>query len=321
MFFTVLFFCSARIANGQTTFAPAGSEWYHTMNWGVFHSYNSGDTIIAGITCRKITRKALYSKFGPRILDLPTLCVYNTTDTVFVYNSLFSRFTPLYVFNVKEGDTVRIPILQNDIGSVYAQFRDSTFSFRVDSVRMKKYDTSLLKTVYPHPLGDYDRSNYVYYYRRFRSGDTIDAYAEKLGTINAGFMPCGFPALGVSGPNTEELQLAASLRCYSEPSLSVKLTAEPCDYPREVSPELAASACISPNPEMTKLIIETHASTFTSFTLTGFLGNAFMSGAITSPKTEVDISALNPGICYILLKGPEGVRTAKFIKELPAKTK
>jgi hypothetical protein len=55
-FIALLFFATGSFA--QTTFAPAGSEWYHGMPYGTFHSYYTGDTVIAGITARKVVQKA-----------------------------------------------------------------------------------------------------------------------------------------------------------------------------------------------------------------------------------------------------------------------
>lgn len=72
------------------------------------------DTVILGVNCKKIERevfiKTRYSDDPDNILissrPQKDLYVYDNAETVFVYNENFNRFTPLYIFNVNEGDTV-----------------------------------------------------------------------------------------------------------------------------------------------------------------------------------------------------------------------
>ena len=235
-------------SHAQTMFAPPGSEWYHHMSDGVFHSYYVGDTTISGIACRKVIRNASVKEplagMGLHVEDLPTIYVYNNSDTVFVYNTIFSRFTPLYVFNVNDGDIVHLPMLPDDIGMNVFSYADSQFSFRVDSVRMKLYDTTMLKTVYTHVLGNPD-SVYTYNYAPF--ADTFGAYAEKLGALYIGIMPFGYPA---AIPLTESSQLADTLRCYTDPMLSVHLVSGNCGLPTEQVAEASINGAIRifPNP-------------------------------------------------------------------------
>ena len=99
-----------------------GGEWYHQMFYGAFHSYYNGDTVINGIHCRQVERKAIVSAYwsvttGISVRDLPTLYVYNNADTVFVYNQLFDWFTSLYLFNVHPGDSTGV--YAEMIGGVY----------------------------------------------------------------------------------------------------------------------------------------------------------------------------------------------------------
>ena len=301
-----LCFSVAAVSNAQTVFAPAGSEWYHTMHRGVFHSYNNGDTTIVGKPCRKIRRSAQYVSYGPPVDDLTTLYVYNTADTVFVYNSYYSQFTPLYVFNVNDGDTVHLPILPDDIGMLTTSFADSTFSFRVDSVRMKLYDTAMLKTVFIHSLGD-PFSNYIFNY-----GDTVDAYAERLGALDIALMPFGGPAVI---PLTESAQLGGSIRCYHDPSISVKLVPQACDYPLELMQAYGAPVSIFPNPATSEITVYTNASVYTSLTVTNVLGQEIVTETIAQGETRMGIDNFAPGLYYISLKKASGeMLTQKFVK-------
>jgi len=290
--------------DAQTTFAPAGSEWYHSMDVGVFHSYYASDTVIAGTPCRQIVRKAEtqdpeYS-MGLHVEDHATLYIYNTADTVFVYNTFFHRFTPLYVFNVSDGDTVRLPILPIDVdylsfamaGSVATT--DSTFSFRVDSVRMKLYDTAMLKTVYTTPLGNPD-SNYVYHY-----GDTLGAYAEHIGSIYWGLMPRGEPAVNLAD---ESVQYETGLRCYNDPTMSIKLVSGICGIPpTQVTVLHTEPVSIFPNPAFEVLNITGIAPGINiHISITDMAGRVVTTQASNAANgvVSISVSALPTGI-YIL---------------------
>jgi len=203
------------------------------MAYGVFHSYYTGDTIILGKTCRTVIQKGLVdtpaSTMGLHVYDLTTLYLYNNSDTVFMYNYLFKRFTPLYVFNVNPGDTIRLPILPYD----YCNYptittTDSTFKIVVDSVKMVLYDTANLKTIYSHSIGS-RTSDYVYDYAN-SFGDTVEGvYAEKIGSISIGFLPMYLS----SAVNLldESCEGPGALRCYNDNTLSVKLTTGLCSIP------------------------------------------------------------------------------------------
>ena len=282
----------------QTMFAPPGSEWYHLMGDGVFHSYYAGDTVISGIACRKIVRNAFVKEpeasMGLHVSDLSTLYVYNTTDTVFVYNTIFSRFTPLYLFNVTDGDTVRLPILPNDIGQLQYLTPDSSFSFRVGSVRMILYDTATLKTVYTHGLGD---GVSTYQYNFAFNADSTGAYAERIGAVGIGFMPFGRPAVLLT---TESAQPADSIRCYTDPTLSIHLVSGICGLPSEQVPTPTEIQVISvtPNPSDDQV-------TITNLTANAFIELVDMAGRVVmqinagSGSQVVPVSQLQTGI-YIL---------------------
>ncbi len=305
LFSFLLLFLFSLSLRSQTMFAPPGSEWYHGMGWGVFHSYYAGDTVISGTACRKIIRNADVEEpeanQGLHVDDLPTLYVYNTTDTVFVYNTIFSRFTPLYVFNINDGDTVHLPILPDDICQLTYVSTDSTFTFRVDSVRTKQFDTASLRTVYTSPLGTIS-SNYVYGYSAF--SDTVGAYAEQLGALHIGIMPSGGPGACLT---TESLQLAGNIRCYTDPSLSIHMVSGLCGLPPEkiIAQDVKQAVTVYPNPAVDHVTI-TNLIGCTAIDLQDMAGRVVSMVNTFNGSGVVPTSSLQTGI-YVLKIAQPGV--------------
>jgi hypothetical protein len=307
LFFSVLFACIifSSSLQAQTLFAPAGAEWYHSItDMGVFHSYYTGDTVISGISCRSIVRKAIteppYSTAGLYIRDLPTLYFYNSSDTVFIYNSLFNRFTPLYVFNVHDGDTVRLTILPPEVNEFSGPYADSTFGFVVDSVRMVLYDTATLKTVYTRRIGNCTNTRYVYTYG---NGDSIGAYAERIGGISIGLSPqyvCGANLVDMS------YETQGALRCYNDPTLSVKLVSGICGAPPSTSVAAMNKQAISifPNPatDIINIINEIPTSS-TLVSITNVDGREMMNEILFNNmhNTAINISQLPSGVYIVKL--------------------
>ncbi|MBS1585673.1 MAG: T9SS type A sorting domain-containing protein [Bacteroidetes bacterium] len=293
------------IANAQATFAPPGSEWYHSQQYGVFHCYYAGDTVINNIASRIIVRKALtrdpYYSQGLHVDDQSTIYVYNNTDTVFIYNRYFHRFTPLYVFNVNDGDTIRLPIIPIDYGQLTLAYPDSTFRIVVDSVRNKLYDTAMLKTVYVHAIGNPD-SAYVL--------DYGVGYAATIGGLGTGLIPMGTPA---AIPLTESLQPATGIKCYNDPTLSIKLVAGICGIPPVGIPTIASvkEVELTPNPVSGILTISC-PQPITSLHIYDAMGREVYKGASADKKMHIDLTALPAGIYFAHINGTE---VRRFIKE------
>ena len=288
----------------QSMFAPVGSEWYHTMPCGVFYSHCTGDTIIDGITCRQVVRNAHTSSAclgmaGP-VFDLPTLYFYNNSDTVFVYNHFFGRFTPLYIFNVHDGDIVTLPILPTDPGWFSFGCTDSTFSFVVDSVRMVLYDTAWLKTIYSRSLGlaeaRYVGDKYTFSYGRM--WDSLGVYAEKIGGISIGLLP---QCLTCNYLIDEKIQSQDSLRCYNDSTLSVILAKTSCDVSNGNSMATTQlkkeNLNIYPDPAKDLVFID-GLVTKVRFRLFNAVGIAVRDGAADA-GSSISVKGLPPGV-YLL---------------------
>lgn len=258
--------CCTAIFNhsqAQTVFAPAGAHWYNTGNDAYFHSYSDGDTVISGRTCTRI-RRITHSGPTSWASNFSTIYTYTAADTVFIYNKIFAQFTPLYIFNVNEGDTIRIPKLSEGHPTPTASY----FSYRVDSVRTLLYDTAHLRTVFTYSLnedsviaGAITMPTYGY------MGTLHGAYAERIGGINRGiFLNCYGCAV-----IPEDCGCIGALRCYNDPATSIKLTTEACEPPVAVGPTATTTAAIAyPTPAGNTLHINAPAnSTIQLTTLTG----------------------------------------------------
>jgi hypothetical protein len=296
-----LLFFSTHIS-AQSIFAPPGCEWYQAMPYGTFHCYYTGDTVISGITARKIVQKAYtanpWLSLGLRVSDLPDLFLYNNADTVFVYNHIYSRFTPLYVFNVHQGDTVTLPALPADPLYMGPSVTDSFFRFVVDSIKVVTYDTAHLKTIYTTPIDP----GYLHYYF-FYGSDSAHRYAEKIGSVYGGIIPvCGH----CTRLATDAIQLPDTIRCYNDPALSIKLTTGICgkDYTAVAEVGNNNGFGIYPNPASGVLHIR-FAGTANTFTLT--LYNIMGSIVFKQPYTQTDradigVETLSVGIYYLMVK-------------------
>lgn len=113
----ILLVASFTCLKAQITFAPVNSEWHWkcTNDWDDGHVYfkkyhTTKDTLYQGKMCAKIEGRSIRTtSFTKVIIDTtiePPLYTYTNADTVFYYNNNFNRFLPLYIFNVKVGDTI-----------------------------------------------------------------------------------------------------------------------------------------------------------------------------------------------------------------------
>ncbi len=221
--FTVfLFLLFSQAGSAQTDFADSGASWYYNMSFGSFHYKVTGYDTVQGIRASIIEAEALvrepWFSQGLRVNDHGVTKIYATADTVFIFNSFFNRFTPLYVFNVAEGDTVCIPMLSAILDG---NATDSNFCFVVDSIRIRQYDTANLRTFYTRHL-NLNGNEYIENW----GWDTLGAYAERIGGLYTGLTPA---CLNCPEPQDERFQSPGSIRCYTDKDYTLKLASGPCD--------------------------------------------------------------------------------------------
>ncbi|WP_118976270.1 T9SS type A sorting domain-containing protein [Taibaiella koreensis] len=266
----------------QTTFAPVGAEWWYGGNYGdyadpqspfvnstwVDHVKSVGDTVVNGIPCRQlVTTVRSRSADNPDVVhtSVKTTFVYDNTDTAFVYANTSGKFIPLYVYNVSEGDTVRLSGLFNFFG-------DTTFRYIVDSIRTELYDTSHLKTYYTHTIID----NFSYAvnwgisFPNSGSGPggwlNKGRYTEKLGGTLANVSGL-YPTVTTHATDGRQIinngPFYGKLRCYTDSAHSISLISPlPCDTlfsPGKLSvndlEKLPSFLSVSPNPANEEITI------------------------------------------------------------------
>lgn len=289
-------------AFAQTTFAPSGAHWYHDTERGFYHSYVNGDTVIDGHFCTKIKRDVIKAPASPAFEYYPTLYTYTTGDTVFIYNTLFSRFTPLFIFNVNEGDTIDIPQFDH----IYPGMPAQNFQFRVDSIRTLLYDTAHLKTVFVHNILDFFHESPVSIY----FNGTWGAYVERIGSLVRGsiYPPCIYCGYPLSENPVSYMQ---NLRCYSDSSMQLKFTAVSCNAILDVNqPTIKKSPCVYPNPTKGILNIEAPAnSTFLLTTLTGQLVSQ------SNNTNTINVASLPTGVYLLRVTTESGVSVERVMVE------
>lgn len=293
-------------SSAQRSFAPVGAQWHHDMQYGIFKETVTKDTVINGVSCTKVEQKAhveytWYAR-GLKVNDLRDLYFTSNSDTVFVYNTYFRKFTPAYVFNVSAGDTITLPVFPPLTGGLRHNITDSTFSVLVDSVKMEVHDTSLLKTVYTQPISDTSQVKYTY----------NGAYAQRLGAINSGLLP---HCMDCPIPTSDAIQFPGAIRCYSDSMYYVKLTTGDCAKNIKVSVEELSgeqTISISPNPATNVLHIkgiQENTAAVVYNTQGQVVSNTHLSGS------NIDVSALPAGVYYLHLIGEYTNSTTRFIKD------
>lgn len=321
----------------QTTFAPVGAEWWYGgklfdytfwddfhIRW-VDHMQSVKDTFLAGESCRMLTttryQKSVYNPNTVSIRYNDTFFLYNTEDTVFVYDEIISNFTPLYIFNVTAGDTVCLRKPNFSSSEMSAEF-----CIVIDSIKLETYDTVQLKSYYNHTVldsGDFYGPFFSWGGPKYYPGPdpytNAGKYTEKIG----GNWPrhgSFFPNISVYNPDyykeSEEIP-TGSLRCYYDAVTAIKMEAIPCDSvirPLVSIPEITKSAyhvSVSPNPSTGTFLLTTQKPLKEALDIqvTDLSGRTMKRLSLQAGKTEMtcDLRQLSSGL-YLLLFNTEGQR-------------
>lgn len=318
----ILMNCSKIFA--QDNFAPVGATWYHSGRGGIFKTKAVKDTLIDGQNCRKLSQDLYFSKpkeypFNLFYHSTTDVFVYGTEDTVFIYNPSYRRFTPLYVFNVKIGDTIKLPYI-NFINCAYVKddTTKASLSFVVDSVKYNDYKGILLKTVYSKVLKTKNT-----YFGWCKWGDSLNIYSEKIGTPNFGLLPqCLYNCIYTSGEDI--CPQVENLLCYNDSVISINYydTCLPSSWVPSGLDEKALNdpkLKIFPNPAIDKISLGFESLNFDSrIFIYDAMGKKIADYSIKkSSPLSIDIVDLKAGLYYVRLFGGENnlMGSNTFVKQ------
>ncbi len=329
-------------ASGQNQFAPQGAEWWYQGDsydfmfgppWWIpnrtwtDHVLVSGDTVITGISCRKIhvERRLKNAEFPDSISTTRAwFYVYDNIDTAFVLHNNLNRFTPLYVYNAAVNDTICLPITPGT--SVWDIPIDSSFCFMIDSIVMEPFGGVMLKSFYTHTLMPEDQrhsSNWGAWNtntHKYNSGK----YTEKLGgtwPLTAGLFPL-YSSHNVDGGIVERLP-SGKLSCYQDNELNLKMSDIACDsIPTPFTGlkkvgGLPGFISLFPNPVSGKITLSSSMSwpKHTQIILHDMMGRTYNPGyVIMQPgRLECDLSKLPEGLYFLHVQVNNQVYAHKIV--------
>lgn len=257
-------------AKAQSEFAPIGATWYFDVEvlestippgyetpFAIMKVEVEKDTIFAGQPCKKVTQKLMHmEEDGSDAENMLDLFWYEANDTVFAYNYIFERFTPLYIFNLAPGDTFHVPVLQTYGNYILEPSNDSTFMLVVDSIVERQYDTTWAMSYYMHTVdvsfGIDPVPGYMFSWSTLNNDDL--QYNNKIGcnTISGLYPTCKWGCISLTKPAGEDPHNEWGifrLRCYHDSVTEIKYV-ENCFEPmvaiNQINDENAGG--LYPNP-------------------------------------------------------------------------
>jgi|GEM_PF-1908106 len=259
-------------SKAQNEFAPIGATWFFDAEvyqvppggspFAIIKVEVEKDTIYAGKPCKKITQKVMgMEEDGSDAENLMDLFWYEENDTVFTYNYIFERFTPLYMFNLEPGDTFHAPIIQTFGNSFLGSSNDdSTFMLIVDSVAQVQYDTTWATSYYMHIIHpdtwgiEPPGYAFAWSYAGLTTQDVALQYNKKMGCNSvSGLYPiCQLGCYSLTKPAGEDPNSGwgdFKLRCYHDSFTEIKYV-ENCFEPMSAINQIGGDKAggIYPNP-------------------------------------------------------------------------
>ncbi|HRP88542.1 MAG TPA: T9SS type A sorting domain-containing protein [Edaphocola sp.] len=346
----------------QTEFAPLGAKWsyrgwYSSPQWNhqeenlikfecidTFQRDGKTIKVVEQIKERQFMVYNYYTQqnnYTSRDTISRVDSFYEQNYTVFVYNQIFSKYTPLYIFNAQEGDTITLPIMDTLLYNNFAN--DSIFSFVIDSIRMVDYDGVLLETFntgFNFATLDTSWTSYNTTTQPFLNWSTRleyilhngflittypGAYARTLRGIGSGLLPVRrfIPKPFVA---EEEHDIINVINCYTDSNINIHLSTKSCDTLPDYTKYTSIADVISknnlnlyPNPAKDKLLIATDNGIHPQAQLYIFdsFGKLVYSQKVSnnSQNIEIDIQNLPSGIYFIRMALRGGVLgSSKFVK-------
>jgi hypothetical protein len=274
---------------GQTKFATTNSKWtYHIWFWDESEEYGYAvyktekDTLFSGQNCKKVTCNIITKKDS--LFTKPDF-FFTSHDTVFYYNYDYEAFFPLYVFNVKIGDTLNLP------SPYYVFGKPDSFRLVVTDVFDITINGEALKTVTTKALDHFK----------------LPSYTEKIGSHHTFTIP--------------EINVYYAtkyyLNCYRDDLIDTNFNTGEC-IPSKLNIQANIKSdedlIISPNPVQSKLNIRLKKPIeIEALKIIDILGKQVnVSTEYNKSDILIDMSQLASGI-YILQLRVEGISIVRRI--------
>jgi hypothetical protein len=284
IFFFILIVCHINIA-AQQSFAPVGTEWYYgetiypmfsnseikTYDYNLLKSVR--DTTINSKVCNTITRTK-----GIRLcISTNSALVYQSNDTVYLYDSILNNFCPLYVFGANKGDSwmvFNVQVIVDSVSTIQALGR----TLRMQYVTYK----TLIDNIPPYPI--------TYTSRIIEGiGDVEDFFRFNIHETTT----CDESGIVHTG-----------LRCYIHPDLGTYNTGiNSCDYVTSI-PELDETSKLKTFKLLDDfLCIESLDNAIFSIRLLDMRGQTmYEKQNVDKQKIEIPILSSGIMICVITLQ-------------------
>ncbi len=296
----LLLTASCRLLTAQTNnFAPVGAKWWYGYNDGWFGSgywilESVGDTLIEGVTCRRISVTEFIVDETIPFDDVDTFYLddfYIYEDSGVVYNYLMDTFFVLYDYNAVVGS-------QWMVGGEYWDGCDTVGMVQVDSITTATINGFELKQMYTSSVDD----DYWNFY--------TNPISERLGAFTFLYavpIEC-FIDHEVNGP----------LRCYYDNEFGYYMvdSTVACDWVLNTENLTQSSdILVSPNP-FSEIVHLTNIpiNNYDYCSIFNAQGALIQTLSIETTTLDLNLSKLPSG-CYILsLQGQNTITTQKIIK-------
>jgi hypothetical protein len=280
LFFICLIFLN-QLANAQTIFAPQGAVWNYEFNFdgdGSNYRYEvEKDTIYKGKMCSKVIGQR---KKPSSTQNLSPFYFYTSMDTVFFYHDSLKIFTPLYIFNVKVGDTLTLFPPKKYATS------PSVAKFLITKLDTTIIDGIALRSVYTKQID-------LYY--------NLPKYTERIGGYNVANI------IAIDAIKTA--MHYEVIRCYQDKEISEKFVSDKwdCDYVPTSIDEQKITNDIDIHPNPAYQLININIKNFkgkSEVYIVSTEGKLCIKKEIYNPKNQLDISFLANGVYILQIKNP-----------------
>ena len=270
-------------------FAPIGAEWYYGSSAGglaptgseYYYLISEKDTVINDYNLRKI--KQIYCNYQGDSLEVTPYFIYQSGDSVSLYNTDNDNLYRLFVFNASQGDTLTFDVPWNSYnwgGPTYRVVIDTIVSVIYDGVELNKYVLE--------QIDDFGWFN--------------EFYLDKVGGYEW-FVPHGMGVIPeADGP----------IRCYHDDEIEINFTSRECDYRMTVNSINNLSAAqfeLSPNPTSDFIQIKSHLR-INKVEMIDNTGKIILE----TDKTLINIESFKSGVYFIRIYSDTHTITKKVIK-------